>query len=203
MKKHPFLRRLLSRLWKKFKHIRLTDRCLLLFMFIVLAQSLFQLLFISSFGDERNMIDVVIRTTAAAIFGYFISAGFLRPDHINQSDTEDNEETKTSAILTTDDSKKNNAPSARIGFVNDSATDTPLQSGQTSIQRKADMLERQRSKQQIIIVTTIGLFSLLCIIIARDSLVLSPGASAAISQLRDFVSASVGLLIGHSARDNI
>lgn len=65
------------------RRIRLTDACLLLFMIILMMQSVYNLFFRELNGLEgAGAIDVIIRTTTAAIYGYFIGAGFLRDEQI-------------------------------------------------------------------------------------------------------------------------
>ena len=50
----------------------------------------------------------------------------------------------------------------------------------------------------MLIVGMIGISSLLILVIACDSTQDTTSAAAALSQLRDFVSGSVGFLIGHA-----
>ena len=58
--------------------IRLVDRCLLTFMAILLAQSAYSLFSAPALGTETSGIDIIVRTSAAAIFGYFLSANYRR-----------------------------------------------------------------------------------------------------------------------------
>lgn len=62
--------------------IHLVDKCLILFMTILLIQSACTLLGFPGNTAQANEIDVIIRTSSAAIFGYFLSANFiLEPVH--------------------------------------------------------------------------------------------------------------------------
>ena len=58
--------------------IHLVDKCLILFMTILLIQSACTLLGFPGNTAQANEIDVIIRTSSAAIFGYFLSANFIR-----------------------------------------------------------------------------------------------------------------------------
>ncbi|MEG1886820.1 MAG: hypothetical protein RR177_01725, partial [Oscillospiraceae bacterium] len=56
--------------------LHLADKCLLVFMIILMLQSIHNLFFYESTFQSSDTLDVIVRTTAAAIFGYFISANF-------------------------------------------------------------------------------------------------------------------------------
>ena len=56
--------------------IRLMDRCLLAYMAILLAQSAYSLFSAAALGTETGGIDIIVRTSTAAVFGYFLSASF-------------------------------------------------------------------------------------------------------------------------------
>ncbi|MEG2623210.1 MAG: hypothetical protein RSC06_09960, partial [Clostridia bacterium] len=66
--------------WKKtrcaLRNMHLTDKCLLVFMLILLAQTAHNLFFHELAQQESSAFDVIVRTTMAAIFGYLISANF-------------------------------------------------------------------------------------------------------------------------------
>lgn len=56
--------------------IRLMDRCLLAYMAILLAQSAYSLFSAAALGTETGGIDIIVRTSTAAVFGYFLSANY-------------------------------------------------------------------------------------------------------------------------------
>ena len=58
------------------RRISLVDRCLMLFMLILLLQSGFSLFLAPPAPSGTSAIDVMIRTSSAAIFGYFLSGSF-------------------------------------------------------------------------------------------------------------------------------
>ena len=65
---------------RDFHRIHLVDRCLIVFMAILLIQSAYSLVIRSGGIGQSNEIDVIVRTSAASIFGYFLSANFIRRD---------------------------------------------------------------------------------------------------------------------------
>lgn len=73
-------------LWKKFcqafKKIHLVDRCLLLFMAVLFALLVFSVFTCNTSGQDLSGINTILRTSTAAIFGYFLSAHFAKQDVI-------------------------------------------------------------------------------------------------------------------------
>lgn len=157
MKKSNLLHNILH--W--WRSLHLADRFLLIFMVILQIQTAHNLFFHELVGKDSATLDVIIRTTTAAIFGYFISAGFQGES--DDSHGEDQVETEE------------------------------------KISNKKDYIRRIR--QQTIIVATIGISSLLLLILARNYHEATTASHATISQLRDFVSGSVGFLIGHTSKE--
>lgn len=68
--------------WLKFKlslkMISLVDKFLMLFMLVLLVYSAFNLFNHEDHSQDTNAIDVIVRTSAAAIFGYFLSSNFTK-----------------------------------------------------------------------------------------------------------------------------
>lgn len=133
----------------------IVDRFLLVFLFFLFLYMIMDIFFGSSASQEGNTIDIIVRTSMAAIFGYFISSNFT-------------EKSKTLSAQSTDSEE----PFSEI-------SEPP----------------RRCSRVQITIVASIGLFSLIILFLTRFYQELTPELSAAISQLRDFVSACIGFLI--------
>lgn len=67
-----------SMLRTAFSRTHLVDKCLLLFMGVLLVQSAMALFGSPNVSNEINSIDIIIRTSTAGIFGYFLSANFIR-----------------------------------------------------------------------------------------------------------------------------
>lgn len=78
-----------------FSGIHLVDKCLLIFFAVLLLQSACSLFAGGSANPEAEHIDIIVRTSAAGIFGYFLSANFTRgtaeqkPDLLSIQSTED------------------------------------------------------------------------------------------------------------------
>lgn len=223
--------------WKNagavFSKIHLVDKCLILFMLILLVQSAYCLFADSGIDSETNHIDIIIRTSSAAIFGYFLSANFIQraASHESSDDTEDpetgssgsrgdkktpggetreermqvgevrgeeirNGERRLEEIRSGERQIKN-----RIGFV---MTDSmPEREPETSAENTGKSAAEEVSAAghlQILTAAAIGLFCLIVLILVRDAadwgVVMGPAATPVIAQFRDFVSGSVGFLIG-------
>lgn len=179
------LPRLVISWWKR---LHLVDRILLIFMVILLAQAARSLFFYECASQNSDAMHTAIRTTAASIFGYFISAGFRGSDQSSASaqgegalpaDQDKTADPNTQTSLSESEVSRSNTHTKTATEPSDDSTD-------------------QRLHQQMLIVGMIGMFSLLILVIACDSMKDTTGAVAALSQLRDFVSGSVGFLIGHA-----
>lgn len=158
--------------------IHLVDKCLILFMLVLLAQSAFTLFFQGSTAEGTEHIDVIIRTSSAAIFGYFLSGNFIRRSSEAPPNPTDKQPDQMQAMGTdgSPDFSAHNISKPRAEY-------------------SADHL-------QLIIATAIGLFCLIVLIIQRDLagsgdiFLKSATNSATIAQFRDFISGCVGFLIG-------
>lgn len=146
--------------------IELVDKCLLIIMIILMAQSAFTLFVPEIISQEDNAIDVIARTSAAAIFGYFLSGNFIKHGVITGAQSQNN----SSIILPK------------------SLSDVETENFKTTA-------PTQCNKYQVIIVATVGITSLCILLLLRNFMEVTPQAIATISQLRDFVSACVGFLV--------
>ena len=135
--------------------------------------------------QESTSVDTIIRTSASAIFGYFISNNFIRL----KSDTESN-------IISVSNAGKS--------VVNEEAT------SEIHIQVQGDLSNQDNTKNtdtntsvysnrlQIIVVSGIGFVALLLLLISKNYPQTTPEFSATVSQLRDFLSASIGFLVSQA-----
>lgn len=163
------------------------DRSLMLFMVVLLGQSIYSLFSPGNSSHLANEIDVIVRTSAAAIFGYFLSANFA--SCTGQGGTAPSAQ-PVHTLNTTD----SGGVSARIGF----APDTPeLSSGGTEIQPRPTPAS---GCIQTTAAAILGLFCLVALVVLRntagDGGALSDSATATVVQFRDFISGCVGYLIG-------
>ena len=179
---------LLSRMTAWWRRLHLVDRLLLIFMVILLAQSARSLFFYECASQNSGAMDTAIRTTAASIFGYFISAGFRGAKQEGAS-------TQAGSDLAAGQNRTTNL-NTQTGLSENEEMSSEAQSN-TNIGQSGESTD-QRLRQQMLIVGMIGISSLLILVIACDSTQDTTGAAAALSQLRDFVSGSVGFLIGHA-----
>ena len=180
------------------RQIHSVDKSLLLFMIVLLAQSIYSLFFPGTDGQLTGDIDIIVRTSSAAILGYFLSANFVRH---TTSAGQAPAETKTHIVETEGESSASAAgPVAKIGFDTGSSVQT---TGDVQMQTGTSQGEAaQTGCLQIKVATAIGLFCLLALLVLRnlsqwDLLPIQwEAASTTAAQLRDFVSGCVGFLIG-------
>lgn len=181
--------------WSSLSKIHLVDKCLLLFMTILLFQSAYYLFAGGTPTSEIGSIDLIFRTSSAAIFGYFLSANFIR--HPNLPADNHTAGSKTITSPSDDPSKTKN----KMGFAPPDASPEENPPGNIEFLKEPEE-EDMISRLQIIIATAIGLFCLLVLIGLRDLSQFAPDMSgssssiATISQFRDYVSGCVGFLIG-------
>lgn len=176
---------------KWLRRIHLIDKFLLVFMLIFMLQSGFTLFKNHTPTQEANTIDVIIRTSAAAIFGYFISANFVRRDSLKKVKPVN----KSGVRMQKDNTEKKDIVTNKIGFTLPGA-ETPLIDGGTEYEETEEKKEEISSHLQIVITAIIGIVSLCLLLLYRDFFEMSPSGASTVSQLRDFVSGCVGFLIG-------
>lgn len=184
-----------QRVWSK---LHLVDWCLLMMMAVLLVQSAYTLFFPVEGSSFSDSIDIVIRTSAAGIFGYFLSANFAARDLQTRSAS-----ISTPASVpewTQTSSADSGAPKNQIGFAADSPA--PQVGASQPVNGVPGPAQPGCCRAQVVVAAGIGLFCLITLILMRNLGVrtASPDASdsliATASQFRDFVSGCVGFLIG-------
>lgn len=172
------------------KNLKITDIILLIFLFIFLFQSAYSIMF----HKDNSPFDVIVRTSAASIFGYFLSARFS--SNIETNSYQENIIQKTNSF-------KSSQIQNKIGFHEDK---TELISGQI---KNLPESQKYNDSLQIIIVSFIGLFSLILLIILRNLdpwhngfIPTTTSALSSVSQLRDFISSCIGFLIGYPVKQS-
>lgn len=148
-----------NRLWQALGTLCPVDRVLMVFMAILLSYMAVSILSGHAASQDTNTVDVMVRTSASAIFGYFISGNFQKTAPQSSS-------------------PGNAAPSAPAV----AAEDTPA-------------APSCAGKLQIGVVSLIGMFCLLLLLLCEKSAAATPKHAATVSQLRDFVAACIGFLI--------
>ena len=184
-----------GRIKRAMRKISLVDKCLILIMSVLMMQCAF-ILFEPKTSDQTNPLDVVTRTSAASIFGYFISANFIRKQ---EDDTNAQLVVVPPATVLADPAK---GPTAQIGFSAAEEPKTELTANPATMQQSSyeQQMGMQHEHLQVVVTTAIGLFSLCLLIVYRNFGAQSVAATGTLSQLRDFVSGCVGFLIGSTTR---
>lgn len=149
--------------------ISLIDKCLLVILAIIFIQTAFNLFECGTEFSDKNAVDVIIRTSSGAIFGYFISANFM-PAKSNRD-------------------SKSKIDSLTL-IQNEIYVENNIDLNQTG-----DKQGYLCNRYQVIIITIICITSLLILIIGRNLLEFTSQSAPIVSQLKDFVSASIGFLI--------
>ena len=198
------LRNFLTSLTKSLKKIKLIDRCLIIFMIILMVESVYNLFSNEVKLHDSNDIDVVIRTTSATIFGYFLSGNFMRKSKSKSTNCLEETEILDNKFISSNDEKP-------VMLLKEDSIKFTYNQTNTFVDNKENIIkeydndskmELNRSNQQIIIATIIGVTALLVLIIARNSLALTETSFATISQMRDFVLGCVGFLLGCPSKTN-
>ncbi len=183
-----------SYLKKILNKICLGDKCLIIIMVILFLNVTFEL-FSGDNGvnseETINAIDIIVRTTIASVFGYFISSNFVK------SKKEISNEKESNNIY-----NELNDESNKCCLENKKCNEIDLLDKKNIIinndNKKIEAEERRNnaSKEQIIIVFIIGLVSLILLLLVRDFIEVSNAEIPIISQLRDIVCGCVGFLLG-------
>ncbi len=164
-----------------FKRTRLIDRCLLIFMAVLMGQLIVSVFIKSQGGSAANVVDAVIRTSIAGIFGYFISANFMKGGSSVKATPKVNSKELCDEIYSVAGDI-----SAKLSE-QDNKVNTMLESQK----------ESGNTKIQLIIITAIGLTALITLLIARHWTTLDTSSTAPLAQLRDIFCGTIGFLLGH------
>ena len=180
------------------------DKSLILIMFLLLLQSAYNMFSQAAAQQTISEIDIIVRTSAASIFGYFLSGNFVRHT-ASVSPSPAGQQTHT--IMTADYSQMRSAelftaePSS--ADMDSSEASQPTQALESSPLKPSDP-----SCLQVIIAAGIGLFCLCALLLLRwlaqqdPAIAQSDSVSATVVQFRDFISGCVGFLIGHPTQSN-
>lgn len=177
-------------MWCAVRGIHPVDKNLLFLMLVLLLQSTASMFLPGDASQITRDIDVIVRTSAAAIFGYFLSASFIR--------STSGQVTGSSAphILETGADTSAAGLRARIGFTPE---EPAPESGGTQTPSAGSS---GAGCLQVAIAAFIGLFCLITLLVLRNATQLgllsadSDAVAAVVTQFRDFISGCVGFLIG-------
>ena len=173
------------------------DLALLLIMVMLLLQSVCNMFICSGTQQSSSEIDIIVRTSAASIFGYFLSGNFMRRSSpVSSSPLSD-----PVHMMETADNSQTQSPNSS----------TPEEITSPALTRTSEAVEQdfvvssepvQVSCLQVWIAAGIGLFCLITLLLLRNTglwntAAQSDSVAATVVQFRDFISGCVGFLIGH------
>lgn len=184
------------KLSKAFKRISLVDRFLMLIMIILFIQSAYALFAHEAVSQDASTIDTIIRTSAAAIFGYFLSSNFMKLHASPAPQNTQNEAMQVSASAA--EAAAEGEVKCQIGFTAGSASN--IEVGKAAIDEPPADASVHCDKIQVIVISVIGIFSLILLLILRNFAQITPQSAATVSQLRDFISSCVGFLVSCGKR---
>ncbi|CCL26593.1 TPA: hypothetical protein ACSVPQ_000376 [Clostridioides difficile] len=191
-KKHKFIKNI-KKAWYK---IKLIDRCLIIVMAILMFQSIYNLFVNEVNSQDTTTIDVVVRTTSAAIFGYFLSANFIKRPlrKYTNTDVSSNLFIDNNLSPKGQESSQNNIMNVKntIGFTSEADN----YEKKIPINNNEGFEEGETSELQIIIATVICIVALTVLFVVRNFTTTTSASLGTISQMRDFVSGCVGFLLG-------
>ena len=167
------------------------DWWLMVLFGLLMIQSVYGLFVPLADDSAVQSIDIVFRTSIAAIFGYIISTNFGRR---SDSTTPTEREVDTPIGFATQTPQENDQFNSMGGKREETMEEVPPPP-------KVKRIHRDIKTQQLTFVGIIGVVSLVIMLFWRNtynpSEALNTGNVAVISQLRDMVSGCVGFLIGH------
>lgn len=179
-----------KRLLQKRKNICLVDRFLFLFMSIFYLYMGIHLFTGTAALESSRPVDIIVRTSAAAIFGYFISANFSS----SNVPTIKNTSTVQEPQIFSDESAANQPMiQNKIGFQAEGKRTDSANLSRLSAQTVSSL--DHCGQQQVVVVAVFGFLSFFLLVFASHLPEQSENLTAIMSQLRDFVSASIGFLI--------
>ena len=193
-----------------FKRIHLVDKYLIVFMAVLLLQSAYSLFVQRELSNGAGDIDIIVRTSAAAIFGYFLSANFINRSVGKETGRKTDGSKDKTTIYPQNKAFSDSGETTiknQMGFAVPE-TGSSLEEGKAEpLSDEEEVMEELTGQLQVVIAATIGLFCLLVLIFMRNIVgnALMPGSSsssiATVAQFRDFVSGCVGFLIGCPTSD--
>ena len=182
--------------WKKLKQILtsmyIVDLLLILFLLILFCYMIFHLFSGADNLQENNTVDVIVRTSLAAVIGYFVSGNF----GASSSSSPEGSGIPVQSFSLSGESQTglNGQIRNQIGFKTSDGGGSQPQGG-ISLTKTVSYNKHRRI--QLLVVSAVGLISLLTLLLTRYLPYNGLEYTAIISQLRDFVSLSIGFLISY------
>ncbi|MGL5379884.1 hypothetical protein [Clostridium sp.] len=191
MKKHNF--KIIKIIKKCWNDISFKDKGLLLIMFILLLQCTHNLYNVDPVIQDYISINVVIRTSVAGIFGYFLSSSFLFKDDDVKEDPSVKERLDLLDIMLTDPEIQEKI-STEYKCINISKVEKEI--------KKEEEIYICNKTLQDTVAIFICVFILLTFILGINFHLIPSGSTATLSQFRDLLSGCIGFLIGNRSTKN-
>ena len=179
---------------KCWNEISFKDKSLILIMIILIIQCIHNLYNADPTNTNYISINVVIRTSVAAIFGYFLSSNFLA-----ESKARIDDETKRANLEIVEQIMENKTIKKELQYEYDNVTNSEdYKEQEEDIKEEEEKYVCNRHLQNLVAVS-ICIIILVALIIGVNFKLINDGSVATISQFRDLVSGSIGFLIGNSS----
>lgn len=183
------------------------DRCLIVFTAVLLAYSVYSL-FVPEQTAVAGDIDTMVRTSLAAVFGYFLSTNF----GMDSSESSIQKRNTFSGFVSQEEAEK-----PEISFASEDPPvvqqNTEPQPSNVPTQEESSSGDPESappaaSRLQILLAAGIGLICLISLMVLRCFPALaeqgiSGSPAATIAQFRDLVSGCIGFLIGYPAHRSL
>lgn len=168
------MKNFLDKLINSIKLLSISDKSLIIISFILLTQCIVSLFTKNAPTKQSGNIDVVLRSSIASIFGYFISGNFIN----NNNSTLNNTSEKNT--LNENFTNNKNNPTLNNTNAQNTLNENPI------IPRSV----------QITLVSTFGVASLIVLMLARNFVPMWDSDLQTIDLLKDMISGCIGFLIG-------
>lgn len=179
---------------KCWKEIAISDKALIIIISILLVQCVYNLFTPEPVSSNEITICVIVRTTVASIFGYFLSENFLNHNRSQQKNsrteitvTSDDNINIKDDLKTSNNNNNNNNVTSKFKTKNKSSTD--------QTESKYYICNRTL---QVIIALSVCIITLGSLLIAHDFHLISEDANPTIIQFRDLIASCIGFLLGSS-----
>lgn len=170
----------------RFAEISLSDKFLIIYLALFFVQIMYNLFSDDVASEQTNAVDVILRTFASAVFGYFLSENFGGTKTGSRAEVTAKQAVPTGKLQA---DVKNRA--VRIGV-------SAMSGGNgesTRLDKTTATGDNFARTLQVVIVAGVGLLSLVVLIVFRNTG--SEGEHvAAVTQLRDMLSSGIGFLVG-------
>lgn len=173
---------------KCWKEIAISDKALIIIIFILLIQCIYNLFTPEPINSNEITICIVVRTSVASIFGYFLSENFLNHNKAQVKSPA----TKINA-LSQDNSTKNNSK-----IYNNYDINKIDEKNKSVINKSTSKYYICNRTLQVIIALSVCIIALTSLLIAYDFNLVSEDSSPTIIQFRDLIGSCVGFLLGSS-----